>query len=66
MENQNNYEKLLGQVNEILTSIEQDSLPIDALSEKLEEAYVLVDTLKTKLFETELKIKNIIDSRNRE
>lgn len=66
MENQNTYEKLLGQVNEILTRIEQDSLPIDALSQKLEEAYVLVDTLKTKLFDTELQIKNIIDSRNRE
>ena len=55
MENQN-YNSILAQVNHILTSMENDSIPIDELSKKLEEAYTLIEKLKSHLFNTEVQI----------
>ena len=63
MENQN-YNSILVKVNHILASMENDSIPIDELTKKLEEAYVLIEKLKSQLFDTELQIEQIMNSRN--
>ncbi|KAB8038086.1 hypothetical protein GCL60_13005 [Silvanigrella paludirubra] len=62
MENQN-YNSILTRVNHILTSMENDSIPIDELSQKLEEAYLLIEKLKSHLFDSEVQIQQIINSR---
>lgn len=63
MENQN-YNSILARVNHILASMENDSIPIDELTKKLEEAYALIENLKSQLFDTELQIEQIMNSRN--
>jgi len=63
MENQS-YPTLLKQINEILISMENESIPIDELSKKLEEAYSLIEKLKGQLFNAEIQIQQIINSRN--
>ncbi len=63
MENQS-YPTLLKQINEILISMENESIPIDELSKKLEEAYGLIEKLKGQLFNAEVQIQQIINSRN--
>ncbi len=63
MENQS-YPTLLKQINEILISMENESIPIDELSKKLEEAYSLIEKLKGQLFYAEIQIQQIINSRN--
>jgi exodeoxyribonuclease VII small subunit len=63
MENQN-YNTILSRVNDILSSMENDSIPIDELTKKLEEAYALIEKLKSKLFDTELQVEHIMNSRN--
>ena len=63
MENQN-YSSILARVNEILLQMENDSIPIDNLTKKLEEAYCLIEKLKSQLFDTELQVEQIINSRN--
>jgi exodeoxyribonuclease VII small subunit len=63
MENKN-YNSILTQVNHILSSMENDSVPIDELTKKLEEAYELIEKLKSQLFDTELQIEQIMNSRN--
>lgn len=63
MENQN-YPALLKEINNILTCMENESIPIDELSKKLEEAYGLIEKLKTELFNAEIQIQQIINSRN--
>ena len=63
MENQN-YNVILARVNHILSSMENDNIPIDELTKKLEEAYMLIEKLKSQLFDTELQIEQIMNSRN--
>ncbi|APJ04166.1 exodeoxyribonuclease VII small subunit [Silvanigrella aquatica] len=63
MEN-TNYNTMLAQVNHILSSMENDKIPIDELTEKLDEAYALIEKLKSKLFDTEIQIEQIMNSRN--
>ncbi|BBH53601.1 MULTISPECIES: hypothetical protein [Fluviispira] len=63
MEN-SNYDELLEQANEIILSMEKDNLSINQLSQKLEEAYSLIEKLKLQLFETEAQVEQIINSRN--
>lgn len=58
------YNSLLAKANLILSSIESDNIPIDELSKKLEEAYALIEELKSQLFAAELQIEQIINSRN--
>ena len=59
-----NYDNLLAEANKILTSMEKDSLSVDDLSLKIKEAYSLIDNLKTKLYETEVQVNEIINTRN--
>ena len=63
MENQS-YPVLLKQVNEILMKMENETIPIDELSQKLAEAYNLIEKLKSQLFSAEIQIEQIINSRN--
>ncbi len=58
------YDEMLTQANQILNSMERDSLSVDELSFKMKEAYTLIDALKTKLFETEAQVTEIINTRN--
>lgn len=58
------YDEMLAQANQILNSMERDSLSVDELSLKMKEAYTLIDALKTKLFETEAQVTEIINTRN--
>ena len=55
---------MLAQVNQILSSMENDKIPIDDLTKKSEEAYKLIEKLKSQLFNTEIQIEQIINSRN--
>ena len=61
---EHNYDNLLAEANKILTSMEKDSLSVDDLSLKIKEAYSLIDNLKTKLYETEVQVNEIINTRN--
>ncbi|MGY3804975.1 exodeoxyribonuclease VII small subunit [Pigmentibacter ruber] len=63
MENQS-YPVLLKQVNDILMKMENETIPIDELSQKLAEAYNLIEKLKSQLFNAEIQIEQIINSRN--
>ncbi|WGL60294.1 exodeoxyribonuclease VII small subunit [Pigmentibacter sp. JX0631] len=63
MENQS-YPVLLKQVNDILMKMENETIPIDELSQKLTEAYNLIEKLKSQLFSAEIQIEQIINSRN--
>jgi exodeoxyribonuclease VII small subunit len=54
---------MMTELNTILQSLERDSVSVDELSKKLEEAYVLVEKLKERLFVTETRIEEIIDTR---
>ena len=63
MENQS-YPALLKQVNDILMKMENETIPIDELSQKLTEAYNLIEKLKSQLFSAEIQIEQIINSRN--
>jgi len=58
------YNEMLAQVNQILSSMENDKIPIDDLTKKSEEAYKLIEKLKSQLFNTEIQIEQIINSRN--
>ncbi len=58
------YDTLLAEANKILNSMEKDSLSVDELSLKIKEAYSIIDTLKTKLFHTEVQVNEIINSRS--
>ena len=57
------YQSMMNELNTILQSLERDSVSVDELSKKLEEAYVLVEKLKERLFVTETRIEEIIDTR---
>jgi exodeoxyribonuclease VII small subunit len=57
------YQSMMTELNTILQSLERDSVSVDELSKKLEEAYVLVEKLKERLFVTETRIEEIIDTR---
>jgi len=58
------YDNLLQEANKILNSMEKDSLSVDELSVKIKEAYSIIDNLKTKLYETEVQVNEIINTRN--
>jgi exodeoxyribonuclease VII small subunit len=58
------YDSLLSEANKILSSMERDSLSVDELSLKIKEAYSIIDNLKTKLYETEAQVNEIINTRN--
>jgi exodeoxyribonuclease VII small subunit len=58
------YDALLAEANKILNSMERDSLSMDDLSLKMKEAYSIIDTLKTKLYETEAQVNEILNTRN--
>ncbi|WP_161597712.1 exodeoxyribonuclease VII small subunit [Fluviispira multicolorata] len=63
MEN-SNYDEILAQANHIISKMETDNLSINELSQKLDEAYSLIERLKNQLFETEIQVEQIINSRN--
>jgi exodeoxyribonuclease VII small subunit len=58
------YENLLEEANEILQSLEKDSLSIDEISSSIEKAYGIIDLLKSKLFATEAQVNEIVNARN--
>jgi len=57
------YQDLLMQINQVLSSMEKDQLSVDELSQKLEESYILIEKLKSKLFAAEAQVEQIINSR---
>ncbi|MES2616078.1 MAG: exodeoxyribonuclease VII small subunit, partial [Bdellovibrionota bacterium] len=56
------YDNLLAEANKILSSMEKDSLSVDEISVKIKEAYAIIDNLKSKLYETEAQVNEIINT----
>ncbi len=61
---QQSYDSLLAEANKILSSMERDTLSVDELSLKIKEAYSIIDSLKSRLYETEVQVNEIINSRS--
>lgn len=57
------YDHMLAEAHKILASMERDTLSIDELSSKIQEAYGLIDSLKKSLHQTEAQVNTIINAR---
>lgn len=55
-----NYKNAISELEDILDSIENDSLEIDTLSEKIKRASKLLEYCKDKLHKTENEIINLM------
>lgn len=58
----NEYADAVAEIEQILELIENDELAMDDLSEKIKRVSVLIKICKTKLFETEQEIEQVIKS----
>ncbi|MBX9704194.1 MAG: exodeoxyribonuclease VII small subunit [Silvanigrellaceae bacterium] len=58
------YNEIYNKVNQIIASLERDNVSIDDLSVELEKAFHLIDLMKNKLNDTEVKINEIINTRS--
>lgn len=58
------YNQLYQELHSLLAGLERDSVGVDDLSRKLDEAYLLLESLKSRLTETEFKVEEIINSRS--
>ena len=56
------YADAVAEMEQILAFIESDGLSMDELSEKVKRVSVLLKSCKSKLFETEKEIEQIIQS----
>lgn len=57
------YQALLGQLNALLASIENDDTNIDEISTRLDLAYGLLEKLKGRLTSAEARVEEIINAR---
>jgi exodeoxyribonuclease VII small subunit len=55
------YEESVAEIEEILSAIEGDELPIDALAPKVERAAELLEACKQLLGRTEVRVAQAID-----
>lgn len=55
------YEKAMGQLEQIVRSVENNELDIDHLSEKLKEAQELIKLCKERLYKADEQVKQILD-----
>ena len=54
------YEKAIEELEEIVSRIESEEIPVDELAEKVKRAGELIKICKTKLYKTEEEVKNVL------
>ena len=64
LSNQPAFEDLLNELNQVLSRIERGELGIDDLSRAVEEAHEKVSHLKSRLFQTEAKLEEVLSLRD--
>ena len=62
MKDKKSYGEAMERLNSILESIDESEVPIDELADKVTEASDLLKTCKGILGATEAKVKNVLDS----
>lgn len=58
------YKELQGDLQRILTALEQDGTSLDEIAELLKSGFERIDELRTRLTESEAQIENIISLRH--
>lgn len=53
------YKKAIGELEDILENIQGDKIDLDELAIQLQKAYELIDFCKSKIKQTEMKVKEI-------
>ena len=61
MKEEINYEKAVGELEEIVRKMENDQLDMDSLTQKLRRAQTLIRFCKDKLTKTDEEIKKILE-----
>ncbi len=61
MAQQPSYTKALEKLEEIVRQIEDESIDVDELSEKVKEAISLIKTCKSKIEKAEMDVKKVVD-----
>ena len=61
MQEQINYEKAVGELEEIVRKMENDQLDMDSLTQQLRRAQTLIRFCKDKLTKTDEEIKKILE-----
>ncbi|MFU8804310.1 MAG: exodeoxyribonuclease VII small subunit [Bradymonadaceae bacterium] len=56
------YRAAMEELEEILAEIEDDGIDLDELAVKVERAAGLIELCRTKIRDTEIKVKSIIDA----
>lgn len=56
-----NFERMLAEVEDIVTALKSGELELDQVVSKVERAFAILKKLKTRLQKAELKITNIKD-----
>ncbi len=61
MQEEINYEKAVGELEEIVRKMENDQLDMDSLTQQLRRAQTLIRFCKDKLTKTDEEIKKILE-----
>ena len=61
MQEEINYEKAVGELEEIVRKMENDQLDMDSLTQQLRRAQMLIRFCKDKLTKTDEEIKKILE-----
>ena len=61
MAQQTTYGKALEKLEEIIRQIEDESIDVDELSEKVKEAVSLIKSCKGKIEKAEMDVKKVVD-----
>ena len=61
MQEEINYEKAVGELEEIVRKMENDQLDMDSLTQQLRRAQTLIRLCKDKLTKTDEEIKKILE-----
>lgn len=56
------YEEAFRQLENIVKQVEEGTMPLDELSEKLKEAHTLLETCRNKLRKTEEEVKKLLEN----
>ena len=54
------YNALWAQLNQVLSRLESDSLPLEELSRDLDTAFALLEALHTRLRDVEMKVNGVM------